>query len=86
MNNRASHTQAPHPRLDPARSANFRVQPFEAIVAATARLPRAARIVVRRARRLQLKLAEINDFHHDFRNIRFPPRGYTLQFALQFAP
>ncbi|MGF6922339.1 hypothetical protein [Paraburkholderia sp. 40] len=54
---------------------------MEEIADPAARLPRTARIVVRHARRLQLKLAEINDFHHDFRNIRFPPHGYTRQFA-----
>ncbi|QXE07141.1 hypothetical protein BJG93_35390 [Paraburkholderia sprentiae WSM5005] len=39
---------------------------------------RTARIAARRAPRLQLKLAEIDDFHHDFRNIRFPPHRSTL--------
>jgi flavin reductase (DIM6/NTAB) family NADH-FMN oxidoreductase RutF len=39
---------------------------------------------VRRARRLQLKSVEIDDFHYDFRNIHFPPRGSTSLFALLF--
>jgi hypothetical protein len=36
--------------------------------------PRTARIAMRRARRLQLKSVEIDDFHYDFRNIRCQPR------------
>ncbi|MGF6481502.1 hypothetical protein [Paraburkholderia sp. JPY419] len=46
---------------------------------------RTVRNVVRRARRLQLKLAEIDDFHHDFRNIRCQPHISALLSAPRFA-